>query len=108
MTFNFTPIIEALIALCAVVITVVVIPYVKAKYSSESLGNFISWVKIGVAAAEQLYLQTEGEQKKQYVLNFLEEKGYKVDEAQVEKAIEAAVLQLHNALYGGAYERSEE
>lgn len=99
MTFDVTPVVEALIGLCAVFITAVVIPYVKAKYSNEDITEFMSWVKIGVMAAEQLYDSTKGEQKKSYVLEFLAEKGYKVHELEVENAIEAAVLELHSALY---------
>lgn len=99
MTFDVTPVVEALIGLCAVFITAVVIPYVKAKYSNEDITEFMSWVKIGVMAAEQLYDSTKGEQKKSYVLDFLAEKGYKISELEVENAIEAAVLELHSALY---------
>ena len=54
------------------------------------------WVKIGVAAAEQLYVgQGRGEEKKQYVLDFLKQKGFKVDEESVVNAIEAIVKQLN-------------
>lgn len=52
--------------------------------------------KIGVAAAEQLYVgQGRGEEKKQYVLDFLKQKGFKVDEESVVNAIEAIVKQLN-------------
>lgn len=55
-----------------------------------------AWVKIGVAAAEQLYVgQGRGEEKKQYVLDFLKQKGFKVDEESVVNAIEAIVKQLN-------------
>lgn len=51
---------------------------------------------IGVAAAEQLYVgQGRGEEKKQYVLDFLKQKGFKVDEESVVNAIEAIVKQLN-------------
>ena len=36
-----------------------------------------------------------GEEKKQYVLDFLKQKGFKVDEESVINAIEAAVKQLN-------------
>lgn len=53
-------------------------------------------LKIGVAAAEQLYVgQGRGEEKKQYVLDFLKQKGFKVDEESVVNAIEAIVKQLN-------------
>ena len=51
---------------------------------------------IGVAAAEQLYKGAgRGEEKKQYVIDFLKQKGFKVDEESVSNAIEAAVKQLN-------------
>ena len=36
-----------------------------------------------------------GEEKKQYVIDFLKQKGFKVDEESVINAIEAAVKQLN-------------
>lgn len=108
MTFDVTPIVQALIALCAVFITAVVIPYIKAKYSNEDILEFIAWVDIGVKAAEQLYNSTEGDVKKAYVLEFLASKGYRVDDIEVENAIESAVLELHAALYGDSYAGTEE
>lgn len=108
MNIDLTSIVQALVALCAVFITAVVIPYLRAKYANEDLSALLAWVEIGVKAAEQLYRQTDGELKKDYVLEFLASKGYYVDDAEVEKAIEAAVLELHAALYGNAYAGSEE
>ena len=108
MTFDVTPIVQALIALCAVFITAVVIPYIKAKYSNEDIAEFMAWVEIGVKAAEQLYNQTDGDVKKAYVLEFLASKGYRVDDVEVENAIESAVLELHAALYGDSYAGTEE
>jgi hypothetical protein len=53
-------------------------------------------VKIGVAAAEQLYKgQGRGEEKKKYVLEFLASMGFTVDEEAINAAIEAAVNQLN-------------
>ena len=60
------------------------------------VNEFPAWVKIGVAAAEQLYKGAgRGEEKKQYVIDFLKQKGFKVDEESVINAIEAAVKQLN-------------
>ena len=43
--------------------------------------ELLEWVKIGVAAAEQLYKgQGRGEEKKKYVLEFLASMGFTVDE----------------------------
>ena len=104
MTYNVTPLVQAMIGLCAVFITAIVIPYIRAKHGNENMEEFLAWVEIGVAAAEQLYNQTDGKAKKAYVLTFLANKGYLIDEDEVDKAIEAAVLGLHTSLYGAANE----
>ena len=97
---DLTPLINAVIALAAAAITAFVIPWLRKKLEENDLKQLESWVKIGVSAAEQLYTSLQGEEKKQYVLAFLREKGYDVSTQDVENAVEAAVLQLHSALYG--------
>lgn len=97
---DLTPMVMALIALIVVLITTVVFPAARNKWGAENVDEFLRWVKIGVQAAEQIYELTDGAEKKRYVLNFLEAKGYNIDLAEVESAIEAAVLELHTQLYG--------
>ena len=108
MTYDLTTTVQALIALCVTVITAVAIPWFRAKYGTENIYEFMAWVKIGVKAAEQLYTSLDGDEKKKYVLNFLEAKGYRIDEVGVDSAIEAAVLELHSTLYGDDYAGSKE
>lgn len=56
----------------------------------------LAWAKIGIAAAEQIYVgQGRGDEKKQYVLEFLKSKGFDLNEESVNNAIEAAVKQLN-------------
>lgn len=100
MKYDVTPVIQAIIALCATLITVFLIPWIKEKAGSQGLENMLAWVKIAVAAAEQIYTSAQGDEKKQYVLEFLESKGIVVDDEIIDNAIEAAVLELHNNLYG--------
>ena len=53
------------------------------------------WVKIAVKAAEMLYAgQGRGEEKKTYVIEFLNSKGYTLDISSIENMIEAAVLEI--------------
>ena len=58
----------------------------------------LRWVDIAVSAAEQLYDAAQGGQKKLYVLGFLRDKGYDIDEDEIDLAIEAAVLRLHKEI----------
>ena len=99
-TINITPIVEAVVALLAALVSAFVIPWVKKKIGAADMAEFLKWVDIAVAAAEQLFETTDGAAKKQYVAVFLESKGFKVDSGELDNAIEAAVIRLHNELYG--------
>ncbi len=93
---DITPIVNAVIALLAAGVSVFLIPWIKSKTTDAQRKELLEWVKIGVAAAEQLYEgQGRGEEKKKYVLEFLASMGFTVDEEAVNAAIEAAVNQLN-------------
>lgn len=97
MTIDITPIIEAVIALAGVVVSCVLIPYIKSKTTTEQQKEINAWVKIAVSAAEQIYVGSgRGEEKKAYVINWLREHGITVDEAKLDALIEAAVYELTN------------
>lgn len=97
MTVDITMIVNAVIALVAVVISAFVIPWIKSKTTAQQREDLIAWVKIAVSAAEQIYRGTKrGEEKKQYVLDFLAQNGFSVNEDSVNAAIEAAVKQLNS------------
>jgi LL-H family phage holin len=92
---NITPIIEALIGLLSIVITSFVIPWLKQKVAAEKLEKAKKWAKIAVEAAEQMYNESgKGEQKKEYVYNFLTTKGIVIDFDEVEALIESEVHKL--------------
>lgn len=97
MTIDITTIVNAVIALIAAVISVFVIPWIKSRTTSQQREELIAWVKIAVAAAEQMYKGSgRGAEKKQYVLDFLESNGFTIDDDSVNAAIEAAVKQLNS------------
>ena len=100
MTFEITELLNAIIKLLAILITTFIIPWVKRKVGNEKMAEFLSWVDIGVLAAEQLYEDFECEEKKDYVVNLLKEKGFKFTEAEVSAAIEGSVKRVHSELYG--------
>lgn len=52
-------------------------------------------MKIGCAAAEQLYNSGKIQNKKFYVTQFLEQKNLKVNADELDKMIEAAVLEIN-------------
>ena len=97
--FDITPIIEAVAALIGVIITCVLIPYIKSKTTTEQQKEINAWVKIAVSAAEQLFTGSgRGEEKKAYVIAWLKERGITVDEAELDALIEAAVYELEQGL----------
>ena len=108
MEINITLIVEAIITLCTALISVFLIPWVKKRIGAERMEEFLRWVDIGVAAAEQIFVSTATQKKKEYVVEFLREKGFVYDEWEVDTAIEAAVIKLHTQLYGQAVKGGEE
>ncbi len=93
--FDITIIIEAAFALIAVVITAIVIPFIKSKTTAAQQEQINGWVKIAVAAAEQIYVGAgRGTEKKTHVLNFLTSKGVTLDVEILDALIEAAVYEL--------------
>lgn len=96
MNIDVTTIVNAVIALIAAIVTAFVVPWIKSRTTAQQREELIAWVKIAVAAAEQIYKDNKGEEKKQYVLNFLENNGFSVDDDSVNAAIEAAVKQLNS------------
>lgn len=93
--FDITPIVEAVVALIGVIITCIVIPYVRSKTTAQQREELNAWIKIAVAAAEQIYQGAgRGEEKKQYVLAWLEDHNVTVDEDRIDALIEAAVYEL--------------
>lgn len=95
---DITPIINAVIALLTAVLSVFFIPWLKSRTTEQQRKELSAWVKIGVAAAEQLYKGSgRGEEKKQYVLDFLSKNGLVFDEQSILAMIEAAVLQLKSS-----------
>lgn len=98
---DLTALVQAVIALIAALITAFVIPWLKRKISAEKLAEVSTWVEIAVEAAEQLYEGSgRGAEKKEYVIQFLQQKGYTVDMAAIENMIEAAVYNLPPKLRG--------
>lgn len=97
MTFDITAIVEAVFGLVFAIITCVLVPYIKSKTTASQQAEINAWIKIAVTAAEQIYKgQGRGAEKKEYVLNWLRERGITVDEDKLDAMIEAAVYELTN------------
>lgn len=96
MTFDITDLVKALLALISVAITTFLIPYIKSKTNIQQQEQIIAWVKLAVAAAEQIYTGSgRGKEKKEYVLKWLKDRGLTLDADTVDAMIEAAVHELN-------------
>lgn len=96
---NITPIVEAVFALLAAIITAVVIPYIKNRTTAQQQAEINAWVRIAVTAAEQVYKGTgRGEEKKAFVLEWLKSHGVTVDTEKLDALIESAVYDMNNGL----------
>lgn len=97
---DITPLINALIAVAAVLVTVYLIPWLKSRTTATQREEINAWVKIGCAAAEQLYNSGQINNRKAYVLQFLAQKKLKVNMDELDKMIEAAVLEINKEWAG--------
>jgi len=96
---DITPLCMAVMALAAVVITLYLVPWIKSKTTKEQRESINALVKIAVQAAEQIFAGTgRGEEKKAYVMDFLAKKNLKIDMAELDKLIEAAVLAVNKGV----------
>lgn len=93
-------IISLLITIIGLILTYYVVPILKNKISDEKLSIVEMWVNIAVAAAEQMKdagLLPEGKQKKDYVLQFVRDKGITITDEELDALIEAAVYEINKA-----------
>lgn len=92
---DLTQIIVAVLTLVISLITAFLVPYLKTKVSAEKLDTIKFWVNIAVEAAEMIYVGTgRGQEKKDYVVQFLNSKGFTLNVSEIENLIEAAVMEL--------------
>lgn len=92
----FVKITLAVISLVGALITGLVMPYLKTKIDANRLIEIQYWVDVAVRGAEQIFNEPKmGEEKKQFVINFLSDKGIKITMAELNLLIEAAVKELN-------------
>lgn len=95
MTYDITPVVNALILLLSAVVTAFIIPWIRSRTGNEQLQQLSIWTSAAVEAAEQIYTGSgRGEEKKTYVLDFLTSKGLTADLDSIDAMIEAAVFNL--------------
>lgn len=91
---NITPLVEAVIALAAALVTAYLIPWLRAKYNGEQLARVRIWVEIAVSAAEKLYGAGHGAEKFQHAEQILRAKGIRLDTAELMAMIDAQIKKM--------------
>jgi len=97
MDNGIVQIILAVIALLVAVITTILAPWIRAKYSAEKRAEINDYIKATVRAADQILKVSDptGKFRKEFVLNFINRKGFKLTEDELNILIEAAVKELN-------------
>lgn len=89
----------ALIPILGTILTVYIIPYIKEKIGNEKLAKYEYWASTAVNCAEMIFKeQGMGENKKEYVVNFLNEMFNKnkvvISEEQINILVESCVKEM--------------
>lgn len=86
-TIDLTPILLAVIALMAAIITPYLVRWIKSKTTLEQRRVMLSVLESMVHAAEQLYGAGRGQEKLAYVVEQMGLRGYTADVAEIEAAV---------------------
>lgn len=93
---NIEIIIKVIIPILGAIITYLIVPLIKQKTTKEQRENIYFWVTVAVQAAEQIYKEkSQGKLKKEYVIEFLSQKGVDITMKELDVLIEAAVKELN-------------
>ena len=101
MSDNMFKFIMTLVPVFGAIITYFVIPYIKSKVSQTQMEEIIKWVTKAVEAAEVLFdVPKSGEEKREYVIKFIDKmfnsKKEGITEEQIRILLEAAWKQMQD------------
>lgn len=105
---DITQIVLAIITLCTVVLTAVVIPKIKTKHPQEEIDKALNQLEVYKNVAmlacrmvEQLYpgmAQKKFDEARKFMIDYLDKAGIEVNETEIKAAIESAVLEINKTL----------
>ena len=64
-------IIKSIVAILSVVVTTVIVPYIKQRLGDDKYAELTNYVEWAVRSAEMLYTPEEWAEKKAYVMNYI-------------------------------------
>lgn len=94
---DLTPLVEALLALATTAITLFFIPWLRERYSNETLEKAKSWVQIAVYAAEKAYGAGNGEEKLKYAEQVLAKHKIKLDTETLLAMVDAEIKKMEQS-----------
>lgn len=96
MSEAWVKIIIGLLSIIGTITTYFLVPYLKQRTTAQQREDIDFWVRMAVAAAEQIFnIPKSGNEKKVFVLEYLNELNIKVTEQELDVLIEAAVYELN-------------
>lgn len=93
---NLTPILQAVIGLCAALITRYLIPWIKDRAGQERTWRLCQAATIAVQAAEQ-FSKSGRTDKLNYALDYLRKRGFDLSPDELRAAVESAVFEMNRA-----------
>lgn len=84
---DLTPLLQAVLSLCASLITMFLIPWIRSKYSAEQRQHIAAVYQTAVYAVEQMFGAGNGDQKLQAAVEYLESQGITVDLKEIEAEV---------------------
>lgn len=99
MNENLFNVILTVIPVIGAIITYFIVPFIKSAINEKQLAQYKEWCVLGVKCAEMIFKESgRGEDKKAYVVNFLNDMFNKnkavITEQQIEILIEACVKEM--------------
>ena len=95
---DITWVFELVIAILGCILLNVIIPFIKGKVTEQEYAELLLYIDIAVSAAEQIYVGSgRGKEKKAYVIKWLMDRGFSVDDKRIDAMIESAVYELKEA-----------
>lgn len=96
ITIDLTPILQAAISICAALITAYLIPLIQERAGQERTWRLCQAATIAVQAAEQMCAGSNQE-KLNYALEYLQERGFTLSPDALRAAVESAVYDMKRA-----------
>ncbi len=94
---DLTPLMQAIIALAAALITMYLIPWIKSRTTVEQQAHIRTAVQVAVYAAEKAYGAGHGDEKLAYAEKVLAGYNVKLDTRQLRALIDAQIKEMEQA-----------